>query len=80
MFLSTFTDILGATFILFFVWMPLILLWGYALADLFIRRSDIRWRKVLWLLFIIFLPIIGPIVYLLVRPDVPERYPGMGSV
>lgn len=81
LFLSTFTDILGATFIFFFVWVPLLLLWGFALADLFVRK-DIRWRKVAWLVFIVLLPVIGPITYLLVRPDVPvarptvDPYPG----
>ena len=57
-FLSTFWDVIWATFIVFFVFMPLILLWVYALADLFMRR-DIRWGKVLWLVFIVFIPISG---------------------
>ena len=44
------------------------MLWGFALVDLFQRR-DLRWLKVVWLVFIIFLPIIGPLIYLLVRPQ-----------
>jgi hypothetical protein len=70
-FLSTFWDVIWATLILFFIIIPLVLLWVFALLDLFMRR-DIRWRKVLWLLFIVFVPILGSIVYLLVRPDLPE--------
>ena len=65
--LSTFWDVLGAMFIVFFVVLPLIMLWGFALADLFIRKASAV-HKVIWLLIIIFLPIIGPIVYILVHP------------
>ena len=67
-FLSTFWDVIGAAFLIMFVFVPLILLWTFALVDLFVRRA-IRWRKVLWLVFIIFLPIFGPLIYLLVRPE-----------
>jgi hypothetical protein len=67
-FLSTFWDVIWATFIVFFVVIPLILLWTFALVDLFIR-PDIRLRKVLWLIFIVFMPIFGAIIYLLVRPQ-----------
>ena len=73
-FLSTFWDIIWATFIVFFVFMPLILLWVYALVDLFMRR-DMRWGKVLWLVFIVFIPIFGSIIYLLVRHDEGDDAP-----
>ncbi|MCI0814793.1 MAG: PLDc_N domain-containing protein [Chloroflexi bacterium] len=67
-FLSTFWNVIGAAFLIMFVFVPLILLWTFALVDLFVRR-DIQWKKVLWLLFIVFLPIFGPLIYLLVRPE-----------
>ena len=67
-FLSTFWDVVGATFLILFVFVPLILLWTFALVDLFVRR-DIRWKKVVWLLVIVFIPILGPIIYLLIRPE-----------
>ncbi len=67
-FLSTFWDVVGATFLILFVFVPLILLWSFALVDLFVRR-DIRWKKVVWLLVIVFIPILGPLIYLLVRPE-----------
>ncbi len=67
-FLSTFWDVIWATFIVMFVFVPLILLWTFALVDLFMRH-DIGWQKVLWLLLIVFIPILGPIIYLLVRPE-----------
>ncbi len=66
--LTTFWEVVWGSFLIFFVAIPLMMLWVFALADLFVRR-DIRWRKVLWLMFIVFVPIFGPLIYLLVRPD-----------
>lgn len=66
--LSTFWDVLWATLIVMIIFVPLTLLWVFALMDLFSRR-DIRWLKVSWLVLIIFLPIFGPLIYLLVRPE-----------
>ncbi len=71
-FLSTFWDVILGAFLVFFVLIPLILLWIVALADLFTRR-DIRWRKVLWLVVIVFIPVFGSIIYLLVRPGEGSR-------
>jgi hypothetical protein len=76
-FLSTFWDVIGATLILFFIIIPLVMLWVFALMDLF-TRPDIRLKKVLWLLFIIWVPLFGAIIYLLVRPeeaDIPPQAP-----
>ena len=66
--LTTFWDVIWASLIVFFVVIPLAMLWVFALVDLFIRH-DIRWGKVLWLLFIVFVPVFGAIIYLLVRPQ-----------
>ena len=71
-FLSTFWDVVLGAFIVFFVLIPIILIWVVALADLFTRR-DIRGQKVLWLLVIVFIPIFGAITYLLVRPGESSR-------
>ena len=68
-FLSTFWDVILATFIVMFIFLPLIMLWVFALVDLFMRHEINGWQKVLWLLLIIFIPILGPIIYLLVRPE-----------
>lgn len=76
-FLSTFWDVFWALLIVLFIFIPLLLLWAFALVDLFMRR-DLRWGKVLWLFAIIILPILGPIIYLLVRPieaDIPPQAP-----
>ena len=49
------------------IFIPLIMLWVFALADLF-RRDDLAggW-KILWLFAIVLLPLIGVIIYFLVR-------------
>ncbi len=73
-FLTTFWDVIWASFIVFFVVIPLIMLWVFALIDLFVR-PDIRWRKVLWLIFIVFVPILGALIYLLVRPPEADIAP-----
>ena len=54
------------TFAVLIVWIPLILLWGYALAELFKNRQHFSgWQIALWLLGIVFFPILGPAVYLI---------------
>lgn len=73
-FLATFTSVFWAALLFFFVFMPLVLLWVFAIADLF-KRDDIGLQKVLWLLFILVVPIIGPVIYLLTRPDDTELPP-----
>jgi hypothetical protein len=66
MLLTTFWEVVGALSIMLFIFLPIVLLWGFSLTDLF-RRRDIRWRKVLWLLGILVFPIIGSLVYLATR-------------
>ncbi|KKL05484.1 hypothetical protein LCGC14_2605570 [marine sediment metagenome] len=76
-FLTTFWDVIWSSFIIFFIFVPLIMLWAFALVDLFRRRGMSAISRVFWLLFIIFLPILGPLIYLLVRPadeQVEYRY------
>ena len=75
--LSTFWDVLWAMVIVLFIFIPLTMLWIFALGDLFSRR-DIRWLKVSWLLLIIVVPVFGPLVYLLVRPEEQGAVPREG--
>ena len=50
------------------IFLPLCLVWGFALVDIF-RRNDIGgFSKALWLAFVILVPFLGTIVYLYVRP------------
>ena len=57
---STFLQALAV----FFIIVPVFLLWGFALANLFMRKDMSAGARVLWLLAIVFLPLFGPIVYL----------------
>ncbi len=76
------------TVILLVVWVPLVLLWLSALLDLFFRRPMSGIARVLWLLLIIFLPVIGAIIYFIVRsrddidvimaPNLPGSLPEVG--
>ena len=60
--LSTFWQV----FVILIVWIPLILLWAFALVELFRSRDALEgWQVALWLLGIVFLPIIGPAAYLI---------------
>ena len=49
--------------------MPLIMMWVFTLRDLFHRRYMSGWVLALWLIFIIFFPVIGVIVYWITVPS-----------
>ena len=56
-------------FFLFLIFLPLAMLWGFALVDLF-RRDDIGGvSKALWVICVILLPFFGTLVYLVARPS-----------
>jgi hypothetical protein len=65
-------DVFWAIMLVMFVWIPLLMIWGFAIVDLFTRADLGGFAKVLWLLFIIFIPIIGTVAYYLFRPVVPQ--------
>lgn len=53
------------------IYIPLILLWLFTLNDL-TKRSDMSGlSKGLWAVAVVFLPIIGMVLYFIVRPDTP---------
>jgi hypothetical protein len=56
------------TFFLFLIFLPLLLVWTFALVDIF-RRDDIGggWKAV-WVATVILVPFLGTLVYLIVRP------------
>jgi len=60
----------------FFLWMlflPLALIWGFALVDIF-RRDDIPgWSKALWVVCVLVLPFLGTLIYLVARPSEATR-------
>ena len=50
------------------VFLPLLMIWMFAIVDLFGRADIGGFGKVLWLLAIVFLPILGTLVYYAFRP------------
>ena len=53
---------------------PVVILWGYAIVSL-VGRPDLEvGAKLLWLLGILILPIIGAILYFMVRPAPQEQH------
>ena len=61
---STFWDV----FFLLLIWVPLITLWIFALADIFRRHDMHGGSKALWVACVVFLPFLGTFIYLLTRP------------
>ncbi|MEN8113843.1 MAG: SHOCT domain-containing protein [Actinomycetota bacterium] len=59
-------------FFILLIWIPLVTLWVFTLIDLF-QRSDISGAaKALWAIAIIFLPLIGMLVYFIVFDSAGE--------
>lgn len=55
-------------FFLFLIFLPLAMVWAFALMDIF-RRDDIGgWSKALWVAAVILVPFFGTLMYLIVRP------------
>jgi hypothetical protein len=61
------------TFFLLLIFLPLVMLWAFALADIF-RRDDINgaW-KAIWIACVILVPFVGTLVYMVVRPPGATR-------
>ena len=65
---STFLEV----FFLLLIFIPLLLLWAFSLVDLFRRRDLSGLAAAAWLLFIVFLPIFGALVYVTARPGIRD--------
>jgi hypothetical protein len=56
------------TFFLFLIFLPLAMIWAFALIDIF-RRDDIGGlSKALWVACVILVPFFGTLIYLITRP------------
>lgn len=55
-------------FFLFLIWLPILICWIFALVDLFQRDDLSGWAIALWLILIIFLPLLGTLLYFVFRP------------
>ena len=64
-----FLNIMWSMFI-FFAWVIFIYLLILVLADNFRRSDHSGWAKAGWTLFVIFVPLIGVLVYMIARPPV----------
>ena len=53
---------------------PVLILWGYAIVSLVGRRDLGIGAKLIWLVGILILPIIGSIVYFMLRPAPQEQH------
>jgi|SRR4051812_9858814 hypothetical protein len=55
-------------FWLLLIYIPLLLIWAFALVDIF-RRDDMSgWLKALWVAVVILVPFFGTLMYLIFRP------------
>ncbi len=62
-------------FFLILIYVPLIMLWIFALSDL-ARRADLSGlAKGLWAVAVVLLPLIGMLVYFITRPDDADMSP-----
>jgi hypothetical protein len=55
-------------FLLLLIYVPLLLLWGTALVDIFQRDDLSGGRKALWVVVVLVLPLFGTLIYLVSRP------------
>lgn len=54
-------------FWLLLIFIPLLLVWGFAIVDIF-RRDDLNgWLKALWVIVVILAPFLGTLIYLIFR-------------
>ena len=60
------------TMVIFFAWVIWIWLLILVLTDNFRRRDHSGWAKAGWTVFVIFLPLLGVLVYMIARPPADE--------
>ena len=54
--------------VILFIYIPLICIWVFALFDIFGRVDLSGWAKALWVIFVLFLPLLGMLIYFIARP------------
>ena len=57
-----------SAFLLLFVFIPLTLMWVYALIDIFLNSGLSVLARVVWLLVVLLIPLFGALAYFLFRP------------
>ena len=54
--------------VIFFIYIPLVFTWVFTLFDIFQRVDISGWIKALWVIFVLFLPLLGMLIYFIARP------------
>jgi Phospholipase_D-nuclease N-terminal len=55
-------------FWLLLIFIPLLLIWTFAIVDIFNREDMTGWLKALWILMVLLLPFLGTLLYLIFLP------------
>jgi len=63
-------------FFLILIYVPLIMLWVFALVDLAQRKDLSGLARGLWAVAIVLLPLFGMLVYFIAKPDIGAESPG----
>ena len=63
--------VLWSVLFIMFVVVPLLLVWFYAIVDLFMRQDMLGVSKVLWLFAILLFPVLGSVMYYASKPAHP---------
>lgn len=66
-------------FFLILIYVPLVMLWVFALVDLAHRADFSGLAKGLWAVAIVLLPLIGMLVYFITRPEDAAMHPDSGA-
>jgi hypothetical protein len=67
----TFGDFFWGMFWVCLVFIPLLCVWMFSMFDIFTREMS-GWAKAFWLCAVVFLPFVGTLIYLIVRPGKPR--------
>lgn len=63
-------DVFWSVLVVMFIIIPLLMIWGFAIVDLFWRSDLSGFGKVMWLLGILIFPFFGTLFYYITRPAV----------
>jgi len=65
-----FADTFWQNFFLLLIFLPLVMVWSFALVDIF-RRDDLGgWSKALWVMCVLLVPFLGTFIYVVTRPRI----------
>ena len=59
-------------FFLFFIFIPLTIAWVYVCIDIFMRPDLSGLGKFGWLILVLFIPLLGMLIYYIARPEPVE--------